>query len=215
MSMSVLIADSSIPFAVSLAESLRGKKASVGLLSPYDSGNPVAESVSFVWNRPSPLSARTVTLEMKNAFSSLDGAVLLFDASSIAYDSSAQDSTSAVRCVDEYVRGFMLLSLEIVRCFREQRKGTLAFAVRSAAALNPALSLSAAVAEGAFIRLADETALSCGRSEDGFQTLLVKLDPSGDAENVEWLSQQLFSTPQPRGQGRWIKAGSRGLFGKF
>lgn len=129
------------------------------------------------------------------------------------------DSATAIRCIDEYVRGYLLVSSEIIKYFRQQKAGFVIFAVRSQSSPEAKANIPVAVAESAFMRLAEETAASFAdgsRPDDtGLQALLVKLDPSEDTSNIEWLSLQVTGAIPARTQVRWVKAGSRGLFGKL
>ena len=224
MSSCALISDSSIPFAVSLTGFLRsspkGQDFGFSLLSEPAADTATASPSSLIpWNRSSPLSARTVILEMKNAYSSFDRALLIFDTSTFFEILPDMDASSAIRCADEYIRGYLLLVAEIVKYFRQQKTGFILFAVRSSPSPEAKVSIPIAVAESAFLRLAEETASSFASSslqgDAGLQALLVKLDPSEDTENIDWLSLQLTGSPPSRTQVRWIKAGSRGLFGKL
>lgn len=224
MSSSILIADASCPVAVSLSESLRAKGAAVGLLSGL---TPLAES-GLTWNRSSPLSARTVVLGMKNAFGPFDRAVLAFDAQSFSASASPDDATAPVRCVDEYARGYLLLALEIAKAFKERRSGLLAFALKPSPPQAVGANIPLAVAEGAFIRLAEEIAASFAAfratgaersrspaAPDGPHALLARFESADDAESVSWLTEQLLAPMPQRLSARWVKAGARGLFGKF
>ena len=228
MSSCTLISDSSIPFAVSLADFLRtssrGQDFGFGLLSePVSNAVDSLPATSIPWNRSSTLSARTVILEMKNKYSAFDRAVLIFDTPAFSGIFPAPEASSMIQCADEYIRGYMLLVAEIVKYFRQQKNGFIIFAVRSPSSQdskgNVPVSLPVAVAESAFMRLAEETASSFTNGslsgDTGLQSLLVKLDPSEDTENIDWLSVQLTGAPPARTQVRWVKAGSRGLFGKL
>jgi len=222
MSSCTLISDSTIPFAVSLTGHLQGSPKredfSFGLLTEpaVDSGLALP-STAIPWNRSSTLSARTVLLDMKNKFSSFDRALLIFDTVTFSEIIPDMEASSSIRCTDEYVRGYLLLVAELVRYFRQQKKGFLVFAVRSSTLIDAKVSIPVAVAESAFMRLAEETASSlASTSEDtGLQALLVKLDPAEDNGNLDWLSIQLTAPLPARTQVRWVKAGSRSLFGKL
>lgn len=72
----------------------------------------------------------------------------------------------------------------------------------------------ASVARGAFMALAEETAAAfAGTGNAALQTFLVKLDPTDDALNLDWLVARLQAENPQRALGSWVKAGSRGLFG--
>ncbi len=231
MSKSVLISDKSVPFASSLAGSLRGHNVSVALLcgipedavsrkkEPSESSEPSALR-EIPWNRSSDLSARTLLLETRNNFESLDQAVLIFDAPTFMERVPTPDRMGMMRIVDDYIKGYLLLATEILSLFVKQKKGRLAFVVRSQSSANQATGsqvpsppgIPLAVAEAAFMRLAEETAVviaALGLSS--VQSLLVKIDGIADAEAATWLVEQLLQPNAPRNQSRWIKAGTKGL----
>lgn len=237
MSSTVLIADASIPFAVSLAGALRGKDASVAILA---SAVQEGSTLDLFWNRPSPLSARTVMLDAKNRFDSLDCAVLAFDVASIPASCREGDSASITHLFDEYVRGYALLISEIVVAFRRQKKGLLCFvlvnresatggqssSVLSSSAAGPAQSaiqatglspdIACAMAESAFVKLAEELSSSFAAAPaDGIQCLLAKVDPADEATALDWLASQIVNPSASRKENRWVKPGAKGFFAKL
>lgn len=213
MSINVLIADSSIPFSASLAEALRGKGASVAVLSGAESDNPA----DIPWNRPSPLSSRTVLLDVKNRFVNLDCAVIGFDPASLPQSLDVTDQTAIVRVADEFIRGNLLLVSALADLFRRQGKGVLCFALMGLAdGTSAGRGIPVSVAESAFIRLAEETALTfVSSSVDGVQPLLVRLDPAESAAGLDWLVSRILNPAPARKDARWVKAGARSIFGKL
>ena len=237
MSSTVLIADASIPFSVSLAGALRGKAASVAILS---SAAQEGSTLELAWNRPSPLSARTVILDAKNRFGALDCAVLAFDSASIPQECRAGDSSSITRLFDEYVRGNALLVSEITACFRRQKKGLFCFillnrdraiqssspvslqsapsAMQSQGQVKPAgisPDIACAMAESAFVTMAEEISSAFAATPDaGIQCVLAKVDPEDEASGLDWLVPQI-DNPASRKENRWVKPGAKGLFAKF
>lgn len=215
----MLISDKSIAFASSLAGALRGKNASVALVTGEATGKGnrtvLSESASSLieipWNRSSALSVRTVLLEIKNSFQTLDQTVLVFDTPFLSEVISGEGHLETIKIVDEYIKGYMLLSAEVSAIYALQKKGRLVFVVRpESVSSNIALS----VAEGAFMRLAEETAASfLANTNPAVQTLLVKLETANDGENIQWLVEQLEQGLPVRKQTRWVKALTRGLFG--
>lgn len=224
--MSVLISDKSVPFASALAGALRGKNSSVAMLSGEQeaktaktdkSASDSSALIEIPWNRSSALSARTVLLEVKNKFVTLEQAVLVFDTPFLT--ETAPEKLATVTVVDDFIKGFLLLVSEITVRFALEKKGRLVFVVRQQATGTNAFGIQnipVRVAESAFIRLAEETALAfSARSNIDLQTLLVKLETAGDAENAAWLLEQMEQPSVSRNQTRWIKSGSHGLFGKM
>jgi hypothetical protein len=225
MSIHVLIADKSVPFASSLAGALRAKDVSVALLgdSPDNkSGKPVATVegsalVEIPWNRSSSLSAHTCMRAVRNSMTSVDQAVLFFDTPTFAQLFQHGDASHTTRIVDDYIRGYLILVNELSGYFADQKKGRIIFALQSR---NPETqevqNTALAVAESAFIRLAEETSVSfLSRQTNSLQTLLVRLESAGEADPVDWLAGQILQPSPARGQTRWVKAGARGLFGKL
>jgi len=214
--MSVLVCDKSVPFASALAVSLRAKDHSVALL--VDSGD-VARGEGSVsstglreipWNRPSALSAQTVSLALRNAFRILDHAVIAFDAASISVSDETDERMRLVEVSDSYIRGYLLLVHELSDLFVRQGRGRLTFAVRGISSGSRPRESSALVAESAFIRLAEETAAALSVSGiSAIQTSLVRLDGSDGDQDVEWLLRRLEGEVTLRSQLSWVKSGSR------
>lgn len=72
----------------------------------------------------------------------------------------------------------------------------------------------ASVARAAFVALAEEISASFSASGNPeLKAFLVKLDPTDDVMNLDWLASRLTGESSPRSQGSWVKAGSRGIFG--
>ena len=216
MSMSVLICDKSVPFASALAVSLRAKDHSVALL--VDSGDVARGEGSgsstglreIPWNRPSALSAQTVSLALRNAFRILDHAVIAFDAASILILGETDERMRLVAVSDLYIRGYLLLVHELSDLFVRQGRGRLTFAVRGIPSGFRPREASALGAESAFIRLAEETAAALSASgNSAIQTSLVRLDGSDGDQDVEWLLRRLEGEVTLRSQLSWVKSGSR------
>ena len=220
MSTSILVGDITVPFAESLEGTLGAKGLQVVPVAGIGNGTAPASGHSgspIAWNRPSPLSARTVMTDAFNRSASLDTAVLVFGlASAGALPGEASDVVSArdpVRLTDEWVRGYLLLVSEIVRCFSLRKKGRIVFVLSP---VPPDACLALHVAEAAFCRLAEETASRLSiQGNPEIQTLLVRLETAGTPADLDWLSSMLEQPSFPRPGTRWIKSGSRGLFGKF
>jgi hypothetical protein len=214
MSMSVLVCDKSVPFATALAVSLRAKDHSVALL--VDSGDVArgegssTELREIPWNRPSALSAQTVSLALRNAFRILDHAVVAFDAASISVSDETDERMRLVAVSDLYIRGYLLLVHELSDLFARQGRGRITFAVRGVPSGSRPREASALVAESAFIRLAEETAAALSASgNSAIQTSLVRLDGSDGDQDVEWLLRRLEGEVTLRSQLSWVKSGSR------
>jgi hypothetical protein len=216
--MNVLVSDATVPYAVSLASSLKSAGMSVSLLGPVGavSSAAIPPDVSLVvWNRPSRLSARTVQVAVKNAVSSLDCAIVMFDAQ--VFSASITDRDNLTEPVDSYVSGYLLLVRELCALFAKQGGGRLIIVHNEGKqAEGAARNLAVAVAESAFVRLGEELAAGVFDGlNPGLQVSLVKLDPADPAVTPEWFVSYLSAPAASRAPVRWIRAGSRGLFGKF
>lgn len=96
--------------------------------------------------------------------------------------------------------------------------GSARFAESGQAEATETFSLSgeslASVARGSFVALAEEIAASFSASGNPeLKSFLVKLDPTDDVMNLDWLASRLTGESNQRSQGSWVKAGSRGIFG--
>ncbi|TAH54334.1 MAG: hypothetical protein EWM51_07205 [Treponema sp.] len=223
MSLSVCVCDKSIPSASAFSSLLRDRCHSVGLLCA-----PGSDALSEIsWNRSSVLSAETVPLEMKSRFGAFDALVLCFDTAAVRRSVSGleipgSERMSMVRAIDEYVRGYALLLAAVADTFKERQSGRFVFALRQPSkgedqSDSRALSVrfSAALAESAFVRCAEECASVCSEQAawTGVHTLLLKFDAESEQEGFDQIASWLESA-NPKNQGvRWIKAGSRGIFG--
>jgi len=226
MSLSVLIADASVPVAVSLASALTSGGHRAALLSSVSAESPVPEGLQAIpWNRQSLLSARTVPVAAVNLLSSVDCAVVVFDYDAFSrlpsvVEGSRPDRAAAVSAgiVDSYVTGYAHLAGELAGRFTREGKGRIVFALverkvpseEERLSQNDRRNVALSVAEGAFERLAEEIAASCERSPA--QVSLVKLE--GDCDK-DWLCSFVASPTAQRGPARWVKAGKGGFFSKF
>jgi len=227
MSLSVCVSDKSVPAASALSSLLINRSHSVALLSPPGSG-ALSE---LPWNRSSVLSAETVPLEMKSRFGSFDALLMCFDAAAISRRSGDASSGGSDRLVlaqgiDEYIRGCALLASSCADCMKAQGFGRLVFALaqplkneqRPADRANGSC-LAASLAESSFKRLAEEYAGLCAEHQAwaGVNVLLITYDAETESEAFEHIASFLESAPGKnqtlRSGVRWVKAGSRGLFG--
>jgi len=210
--MSVVIADKDLPLAVDLAGALRGRGIQTAILASPGQGSP--SPMEIPWNRSSPLSARTVFVDAQNRNEPVGQLVLVFDTASLSGSLPHTDQSSEMRMVDDHVRSYLLLSQAAAARFRERDGGRIVFVLRGG--IQAGSHVPAALAEGAFSRLAEETAASFAASgNSGLQTLLVRMEAEDGAESLAWLVSQIENPSPSRGPSRWVKAGARGLFGRF
>lgn len=233
MSMCVLVCDKSVPCASALAGELRGRGVSVSLVTDEEAapggsrarnaakqpveGSALAEPF---WNRASPLSARTLMLETSNVLSPPDQAALFFDAAALLSSlPEGRDNPSSV--IDGWIAGYVYLVRELVQAFSARGRGRILFAVTGGSARGEAHgeaspgspSLAAALAESAFIRLAEETAaFLSARVPAGAEALLVRVGDESVPESAAWLASRIIDSPMTgRSAARWVKTGSRDI----
>lgn len=229
MSQTVFVCDNSSSFACALSVSLRDRGASVFLLiSPekvQDTSKRNAtkeDQISelskglLVWNKPSPLSARTIALALKNRGEKESQAVFVLDCPELGRSilAKGKDSASSASFIDEYIRGLYLLVSEIAALYRQKGSGRFVFI------LNPLESSSenlvAAMIESAFVRLVDEIAKEfAGAGKTLLQVMMIKLEDRENEEILSWTVERILAYGTEKTGTRWIKAGSKGLFGKF
>lgn len=229
MNQTVLVCDNS-SFACDLSVSLRARGASVFLLVPPEQMNGTNETAvsdsshaMLVWNRPSALSARTIVVALKNRSEGKSQSVFVLDGPDLIRTilANKKDSASDVAftaetasLIDEYIRGLYLLVSEIAKCYREKGAGRLVFILKP---VDTASSfLVAGMIESAFIRLADEiTKDFASTGLLSLQSMLIKIEDNEKEDVLSWTVERILSYGSERTVTRWIKAGSKGLFGKF
>jgi len=231
MSERILVCDKSIPFAGMVAGELRNKNAAVALVhtaASGEAGSLEASSASAVpalheisWTRRSQLSAKTVLLETRNTLLSLDNALLVYDAQ--AFISSLSGELESVPALlDDYIDGYVFLVRELASFFLHQKKGRIFFAIRpfpSRSVLPGSSETVFALAEAAFIRLAEETSAYFSSSGSTHVSCpLIRLGDGDDTEDAAWLADKLADRDTGKlvsrgGSPRWVKAGSRNILG--
>jgi hypothetical protein len=220
MSANVLLSDASVPLALRLSGFLRSGGSSTVLLVDRESES--SESIDAIrWNRPSILSSKTVLLDACNRFGFIDALVFVFDiravSLSIASSSDAADPASAMRIIDDYIRGPLLLVSGFAAYFREMKKGNLCFVhVENRNEDGPFVPLACSVAERAFVTLAEEISRSFASSTgEGLSVSLVRYDGDDEDAAIESIAVKVLApAARSHADSRWVKVGSRGLFGK-
>lgn len=231
MSERILVCDKSIPFAAMVAGELRQRNAAVALACREDDlssegaerSSPAEVPVlsDLAWSRSSPLSAKTLLLEARNTIGGMDSALLVFDAQAFfASLVTGRDSISSI--LDDYIDGYVFLVQELASFFTREKRGRLFFALRvfpPRSGLPGSPETVFAMAEAAFIRLAEETAAHFSSAGSiPVECPLVRLGDGDDTEDARWLAEKLSSRDSTKnasrsGSPRWVKAGSRNLFG--
>ena len=77
------------------------------------------------WNRPSPISARSVVLEAINSFDTLDEAFILYSPEGIYAPFHESPSSKAAAVMDEALKGSLFLVRELLSYFERVRHGSL------------------------------------------------------------------------------------------
>lgn len=214
MKICALLAEHSAAPVKPLASLLRSRGAEVLSLSA-DLRNPPPEDLpaTVPWNSPSALSAHTVVLEAHTRCGGITAGLFAFDGASFAsLYSDPADSDPAI-VIERLVTGWILLVDSVRERFLKRGSGHFIFVHcvpnPKAEAVEP-LPLPVSVAEAAFVRFAEETA---ARDRDGVRTSLVRYETGGEGQEIEWLADRVFDGPPARSNLRWVRAGSRGLFG--
>lgn len=182
---------------------------SADLKSPPGEGPPPC----VPWNSSSALSAHTAVLEAVTRCGGLSAGVFAFDGAAFASLFSSQGDSDPAIVIERLVTGWILLTDSVRERFLKQGSGHFVFVhcvPNPKAEAVEALPLAVSVAEAAFLRFAEETA---ARDRDGVRTSLVRFETGGEGHETEWLADRVFDGPPARSHIRWVRAGSRGLFG--
>ncbi len=207
-----ILADSSAPLIPPLAALLRSRGLSCLELAGMGEADPASPD-TLRWNPPSLLSAHTAILEANTRYGGLSAGVLAFDADAFAANVAYEGVVDASAAVNTLVTGWIFLAESVFEALAKQGSGFLCFvhaappAKAENASLKP-LPLPVAIAESAFLRLAEESA-----RRHGERSLLVRYETGADDAQLEWLASRILEGPPSRATNRWHKAGSRGLFG--
>lgn len=245
MEKTMLIAGKEVPQGSDFASgaALKGRNVVVTANPPEKDGAvPVSENgyTSAVWNRSSPISARSLVLACENQFSSLDEAVLYFDEPLYASRNGRLTAEDCAFKLDEMTAGYQYLALEILSRFEQKKRGAngvkagkLVFlhktnpsqsdAARSSSVRTQTEALSSpfvASAGAAFDAFAENLAALCAQRDDTL-VVLVSFDAANETalrDNTlsSWLcgyldaADELKSKPGAKQAVSWIKAGAKG-----
>lgn len=169
-----------------------------------------------VWNRPSPISARTAVLKAMNDYKDLDEVILVFDAQYFAPDYSTTDLEGFSHAVDDLVLGYCYMAQEAASRFEKLNHGRLVFLLKYApTGANPSrsgpdvrpTSVPLAVAQEAFIALAENYAARYDANKN-IQITLVRTESNTDNEICTWLFPFLTEL-QTRKTSGWVKVGTK------
>ncbi|MBR5932384.1 MAG: hypothetical protein IK002_00200 [Treponema sp.] len=123
MEKTILIAGKDIPDGLDFADgALMTGRNVVATVSDKTNAKQAAdgETVTVLWNKTSPVSARALVLECENYFKRLDEAVLYFDEAYFAEKFSGMNLETCSQVIDETVIGFQYLVQEILSRFEKR-----------------------------------------------------------------------------------------------
>ena len=198
-------------------------------LSDDESAQIPAEPVKgFVWQKASPVSARSFVFEAQTALPKLTHALLIFDTLSYINKIHLRDSQSLSSGIDDLIAAYMHITRELLGRFAKLGGGTLCFVFKpylenaKFGARKEAVSSSQAfvlAAASAFKTFAEQTALSDAFAS-GIDFLLCEEDPAAenDGETAAFLFSALSAAETSKNGGksggkkqnaRWLRAGSK------
>lgn len=173
MEKTILIAGKEIPDGIDLADgALMTGRNVVATVSDKSQTKQAAdgETVTALWNKTSPVSARTLVLECENYFKRLDEAVLIFDEAYFAQKFEGMSLENCSQVVDEMILSYQYLTLEILSRFEKRfqyeyvndentKPAKLVFAVKTIpteadVVKNPAMRNTSSAVAGPFISAA-------------------------------------------------------------
>ena len=209
MSHSALISDSSSSFSLRLAESFRSRGGEAFLTASAAHVHESPAPGTILWNRLSLLSARTVSVSMKNRCESVDSVVFVYDGPETEDSCARVSLEESAAFLEEWNRGLFLLSAVMEEHLRAQNRES---GVRTESRLfSPRRRRlrcwkrrSAALREAAR-RSALRRRAACKRCSSAWKAKILRKTPNG------WPAAR----HRRNGRSRWIKSGSRPLFGKF
>lgn len=123
MEKTILIAGKEIPDGIDFADgALMSARNVVATVADKAKTKQAAdgETVIVLWNKTSPVSARTLVLECENHFKRLDEAVLVFDEAYFAQKFEALSLENCSQVVDEMILSYQYLTLEILSRFEKR-----------------------------------------------------------------------------------------------
>jgi len=232
MSKTVLIAGKEFPFCAPFVNYAveNGFNAMVTLLQNEENPqNPVAPVASFVWNRSSPISARSLVLETENTFGQVDYAFLIFDTASYIKKFERMSAETLSRGMDTLFAGYMYLCLELVDRLLKKGSGNICFILEKHPGMLEAVKSNArgdilpagplvSAAEAAFKVFAENLAVRQASTPIGIHLIecLGGIDEARDL--VPWLYPYLeTASANPivslKNAARWVHPGAKSSSG--
>ena len=194
-------------------------------LADDESAQIPAEPVKgFVWQKASPVSARSFVFEAQTVLPKLTHALLIFDTLSYINKIHLRDSQSLSSGIDDLIASYMHITRELLGRFAKLGGGTLCFVFKPYSenakfgARKEAVSPSQAfvlAAASAFKTFAEQTALSDAFAS-GIDFLLCEEDPAAenDGETADFVFSALSAAETSKSGGkkqaaRWLRPGSK------
>lgn len=179
------------------------------------------QAVAVIWNKASPISARTLLLQAVTAYGEIDRAVLFFDAADFnaKYDKLTVENIS--RGMDDMIAGFQYMTTEFAGRYAQKadKEGCwLTFVLCSSTGETGILT---AAAEAAFQAFAEKTAETY--ADGSFKITLVRCDSATKKETASWLTSywDLPAAEKAASQAKtachWVKTGGKpplGILGR-
>ncbi len=138
MEKTYLIAGKEYPFCEDFANYIvnSGNKVMVTVLDNDAAANPEA---STVWNRSSPISARSLVLETETTLGDIDTSFLIFDTSLYVNDFEKMTIEVISRALDSLFAGYMYVTLELLERISKKGSGNICFILKKHSSLQEAI----------------------------------------------------------------------------
>ena len=208
MEKTILLAGKEMPEARSFTDGLKNKSRN----------SIAADGNKIIWNKASPISARSFILQsITQSKNSLD-AVLYFDEKSLSAKFSQSDIQTCSQINDEYILSYQYITIELLQYFNSHA-GKLAFVYNELPKTASPTCLFLKAAGAAFTAFAESTAETLSSLPE-IKTILVHNDAANaeyqnDEALSEWICSYFDALDQIKAQGgskktvSWIKPGSK------
>ncbi len=155
---------------------------------------------SFVWNRSSPISSRSLVLEAETTLGGLDTAFIMFDTELYVDEFEKLGIEVISRGLDTLFAGYMYLTLELLERFTKKNEGNICFILKTHPSLHDAVKQQKRTesipsgpivdaAASAFRSFAENIAIKYAGAPIGIQLV----ECPGSADDMSTLCPWLFS----------------------
>lgn len=206
MDKTVLIVGKELPNAADFASGLKNKNFK----------SLIADGKTIVWNKSSPISARTLILQSANLSEKTFDVVLYLDEQDLATTFTKPEIQTCTQINDEFIISYQYIVIELLQYFKTH-PGNIVFIHRELPKTIVPSCFFIKAAGAAFESLAESTALSMALPS--VHTVLVRTDGTNedyknDSSLAEWLCSYLDALKQTKAQPNskhiaWIKPGSK------